>query len=199
PVDANVPATYAAAVVSATDQSDASMAFLDWLTGSEGQAYLASFGFLPAPVSVDAFTVTGLVDNPLTLTAADLQSLPSQTVDVTFMAAGQPQQHSYVGVLLSDVIAKAGLTLDPNVKNQALHRYLVVHAVDGYEVVISWGEIDPKFGNNPYLLAWEQDGQQLTGDDGPVRLVTPGDVAGGRYVTGVRSIEVRDIDSARRP
>ena len=49
PTEANVPATYAAAVVTATDQPDESAAFLDFLTGPEGQAALASFGFLPAP------------------------------------------------------------------------------------------------------------------------------------------------------
>jgi molybdate transport system substrate-binding protein len=50
PADANVPATYAAAVVSATDQADESAAFIDWLVGPAGQASLAAFGFLPAPV-----------------------------------------------------------------------------------------------------------------------------------------------------
>ena len=49
PQDANVPATYAAAVVAATDQPDESAAFLSFLTGPEGQAALASFGFLPVP------------------------------------------------------------------------------------------------------------------------------------------------------
>ena len=62
----------------------------------------------------------------------------------------------------------------------------------------SLGEIDPGFGNNPYLLAWDEDGQPLTGDDGPVRLVTPGDVKGGRYVYGVDKLEVRDVDSPPR-
>jgi molybdate transport system substrate-binding protein len=49
PSDANVPATYAAAIVADTDQPEDSAAFLGWLTGPEGQAGLASFGFLPAP------------------------------------------------------------------------------------------------------------------------------------------------------
>ncbi len=37
--------------------------------------------------------------------------------------------------------------------------------------------------NNPYLLAWDEDGAPLEGDSGPLRLVTPGDVHGGRYMT----------------
>ncbi len=49
PPDANVPASYAAAIVTGTDQPDESAAFLAWLTGPAGQAALARFGFLPAP------------------------------------------------------------------------------------------------------------------------------------------------------
>jgi molybdate transport system substrate-binding protein len=49
PAEANVPATYAAAVVTGTDQPDESAAFLAWLTGPEGQGALGTFGFLPAP------------------------------------------------------------------------------------------------------------------------------------------------------
>lgn len=49
PPDANVPATYAAAIVGDTDQPEESAAFLAWLTGPAGQASLAAFGFLPAP------------------------------------------------------------------------------------------------------------------------------------------------------
>lgn len=49
PPEANVPATYAAAIVATTDQPDVSATYLDWLTGTEGQALLTSHGFLPAP------------------------------------------------------------------------------------------------------------------------------------------------------
>jgi molybdate transport system substrate-binding protein len=49
PPEANVPATYAAAVVSATDQPHEAAGFLGWLTGPQGQAALSTFGFLPSP------------------------------------------------------------------------------------------------------------------------------------------------------
>ena len=48
PADANVPATYGGAVVRASANQDAAAAFLAWLTGPDGRAILASFGFLPA-------------------------------------------------------------------------------------------------------------------------------------------------------
>ena len=51
PIEANVPATYAAATVVATDQPDEAAAYLAFLMGPGGQATLASYGFLPAPTA----------------------------------------------------------------------------------------------------------------------------------------------------
>jgi molybdate transport system substrate-binding protein len=48
PAAANVPATYAGVVVKGTPNPDAAWAFLAWLAGPEGQAILASAGFLSA-------------------------------------------------------------------------------------------------------------------------------------------------------
>ncbi|MEO5964390.1 MAG: molybdate ABC transporter substrate-binding protein [Candidatus Limnocylindrales bacterium] len=47
PPSANVPATYGGVVVRASTSRDAAGAFLAWLAGTDGQAILASFGFLP--------------------------------------------------------------------------------------------------------------------------------------------------------
>ncbi|MGA2513896.1 MAG: molybdate ABC transporter substrate-binding protein [Candidatus Limnocylindrales bacterium] len=49
PAAANVPATYGGVVVKASTNLAAAQAFLTWLAGPDGQAVLASFGFLPAP------------------------------------------------------------------------------------------------------------------------------------------------------
>jgi len=47
PDSANVPATYGGVAVKASPNQDASLAFLQWLAGPEGQNVLAAFGFLP--------------------------------------------------------------------------------------------------------------------------------------------------------
>ena len=47
PTEGNVPAIYAGAVVKASPHAADAHAFLDWVAGPEGQAILASFGFLP--------------------------------------------------------------------------------------------------------------------------------------------------------
>jgi molybdate transport system substrate-binding protein len=47
PQDANVPATYAGVVNKASANAAMAHEFLDWVAGPDGQAILASFGFLP--------------------------------------------------------------------------------------------------------------------------------------------------------
>jgi molybdate transport system substrate-binding protein len=47
PDTANVPATYAGVVVKASKNAAAAEAFLTWFAGTDGQAILSTFGFLP--------------------------------------------------------------------------------------------------------------------------------------------------------
>jgi molybdate transport system substrate-binding protein len=49
PAEANVPATYAAVAVGASSQPGLAAGFLEFLTGPDAQAVLASYGFLPPP------------------------------------------------------------------------------------------------------------------------------------------------------
>lgn len=49
PAEANVVATYAAAVPTTAAAPTAGHAFIEWLAGPDGQAILARFGFEPAP------------------------------------------------------------------------------------------------------------------------------------------------------
>jgi DMSO/TMAO reductase YedYZ molybdopterin-dependent catalytic subunit len=46
------------------------------------------------------------------------------------------------------------------------------------------------------LLAWAEEGAPLSANEGPLRLVVPGDLRGGRYIYGIVSIDVRSIDDA---
>jgi hypothetical protein len=82
---------------------------------------------------------------------------------------------------------------DPALKNDKLRYYISVTASDAYQALVAYGEIDPSFENKKVLPAVTQDGVPLT--DQGLRLVVPGDIAGGRYVTGVVKVT---IDKPRR-
>ena len=148
-----------------------------------------------SPTTEETFEIFGLVANPGPVMITDLQALPAETVEVNYRTeAGVDEQHAYTGALLWDVLQLAQPAIDPVHKDSSLRLYLVFTAKDGYIVVLSVGEIDPEFGAQPYLLAWEEDGQPFTGDRSPAMLVVPGDKADGRFIHGIASIEVRSVD-----
>ncbi|HWV23376.1 MAG TPA: molybdopterin-dependent oxidoreductase [Thermomicrobiales bacterium] len=144
--------------------------------------------------SAETITISGAVVTPLTLSVDDLKTYPTETIDVTYTAGGDPQEHSFTGTPLLSVLEAAEFDVPEDAHNPLLSTYIVVVAKDGYQVVLSGGEMDPAFGDQPVYLAWEQDGEPLSGDDGTVRLVVPGDTKGGRYVSGIVSIEVKMLE-----
>jgi DMSO/TMAO reductase YedYZ molybdopterin-dependent catalytic subunit len=138
------------------------------------------------------------VAQPALLTPADLQKFPTETVDVSFQGPNGVEKHTFTGVRLQAVVDAAKIQVNASHRSDILCKYVLFTASDGYEALIAYGEIAPNFGEKPILLAWNQDGQPLTGQNGPVRLVVPGDAHGARYATGVVRMEVRDIDSPGR-
>ena len=132
----------------------------------------------------------GQLTTPRSFVLADLQALPSQEVSLTYTVAGKSMTHTFKGVLLSDLLTAAKPTFDPKVKNASLGWYVLAQGADGYAALFPLGEIDPGFGNRGVLLAYEQDGQPLPASDGAVRLVVPGDLKGGRYVSSLVRLTV---------
>ena len=166
---------------------------------------LAAFDVVQAPSNPSrgggasgGLTLSGLVARPGTYDAAALAALPATTERVTYTAAGQPVSAGFTGVSLWTLLTAAGLVTDPAIKNDELRFYVLATGSDGYEAAFSLGELDPRFGGGGAadLVAYAQDGQPL-GTDGFARLVVPGDLAGGRYVSNLVSLQV--IDAAVVP
>ena len=122
----------------------------------------------------------------LPLDAATLASLPRR--EAVLAAHGQTSLCS--GVALADLAARAGLPAGEAVKGAALRMLLVVAARDGYRVAFTLGEIDLKLGGKPVLLADRCDGKPLAAEDGPLRLVVPGEARAARSVRQVQAINV---------
>src|SRR5262249_26038110 len=171
--------------------------------GAVGLAACLAVAMLLAPavsaqsrVFSPTFSVDGLVQAPRTFTIDDLQSLPAQSVDVEFASGNTREKHTYRGPLLVDVLNATRPMFDASKRNDNLRWFAVVHATDGYEAVIAWGEIDPGFGAKKVLVAYEADGKPLADADGMARLVVPGDQRGGRYVSQIDAILVRPAELA---
>jgi molybdate transport system substrate-binding protein len=143
--------------------------------------------------------VKGLVGTPRSFSRDDLMQLPPETVSVSFLSGQGTTNATFTGTRLLNVFEAAGGARLPNDTNNARLRVTVmVTGADGYQVALGWGELDPEFGNAPILLAYENDGQPLGDKQGMARLVVPGDKRGGRYVSTVKSIELRDPGPAQQ-
>lgn len=133
------------------------------------------------------FTVDGEVLKPLQLTVEDLYELAQQEVRAKTMAG---DEHIYKGVLLADVLGLAGVTLGTALRGENLAKYILIHAVDGYEVIFSLPEIDPEFTDQITVLAYEMDGKPLPEGVGPFRLVIPHEKRHARWIREIKSIKV---------
>jgi DMSO/TMAO reductase YedYZ molybdopterin-dependent catalytic subunit len=137
------------------------------------------------------FAVSGQVKTPKFVDVHALKHLPHVNQNVTYFAAGSVENETFTGALLWDLLQSVGIITDPTVKNDILRKTIVVTGTDGYVAVFTAGEIDPGFGGNQILIAYEVNGQ-LLGAEGPAQIVAPGDKAGGRFVHNIASIVVKD-------
>ena len=162
-------------------------------------ALLGSLALLPA-VHLHAqtaaysaqFRLAGQVQNRRTLTLDDLRQFPTAQANVTFSAGNTPRvSAAYTGVLLWDLLVQAKVVTDPAVKNDLFRHYVVATGSDGYQTVLSLGEISPDFGGQQVVVAYAQNGQLLDAASGGfARLIVPGDKAGGRNVSNLVSLKV---------
>lgn len=133
--------------------------------------------------------VSGDVEHPTTLTLDDLRGLPQFTEPVVFESSQGVQQHTYDGAALRDIVDAAGPSVDAEAKNPLLTVAIVGVGSDGYAATLAWGEISPDFAATDVLVAHTEDGVALE----QPRLVVPGDIKGGRYVSDL--VELRVVDT----
>ncbi len=129
--------------------------------------------------------ISGDVQKPMTVTAADLVAMPRITVTVAAV--------TYGGVLLDDVLKRAGVPTSSSLRGKALTTYILVEAQGGYQVVFSLGELDPSVTDNQIVLADSSDGKPLAETEGPFRLVIPKDKIGARSVRMLSRLRVVQV------
>src|SRR5215467_1150391 len=108
-----------------------------------------------AAASDSTVAISGDVSRPLTLTAAELKAMPRTTVTVV----DQGREVKYAGVLVGEVLARAGAPLGRDLSGPAVATYVLVSAKDGYQAVFSLGELDPALTPNDIIIADTADGQ----------------------------------------
>ena len=145
------------------------------------------------------FVIQGAVGTTMTFDLAALEALTPHTETVTYTAGTGTVTDTYTGALLWDVLGQAGISTDPTIKNDTLRKLVTATGSDGYQVSFAAGELSPQFGNAPILVAYADTGGDLTRGSGFARLVVPGDLAGGRYVSNLASLTVSDPTAVPEP
>lgn len=155
---------------------------------SDSSATTSAAATSVAPVPAGSLRIDGAVARPKVLTLDDLRKLPARTESVKFGSSKGDQEHTFVGAPLGEVLAGAQPVTDASAKNPSLRLAVLATGADGYQAVVSWGEFDAEFGGTPVLVAYTEDGRDL---ERP-RLVVPGDIKGGRYVSDLTTLTVID-------
>jgi hypothetical protein len=113
----------------------------------------------------------------VTLSAALLAILPSETLKVSFQGPGGVQTHTEVGPSLPIVLAAAGIF-------PTLNTWVAGVGDDNYVATVTPAE--QFVGGRPLQVSLNEDGVKLA----QPRLVPDGDLKGGRYVSGMVDLYV---------
>ena len=130
--------------------------------------------------------VAGAVKSPLTLSAADLKAMPRTKVE----ANDDSRTVTYEGVLVGEILKRAGAPVGEALRGDAIASYVVAHAADGYRAVYALAELDNAFTPSDVIVADTIDGKPLFAYQGPWRLVAPKDLRGARSVRLLHRLEV---------
>jgi hypothetical protein len=130
--------------------------------------------------------VAGDVTQALTITSADLKGMPRTTVTMS----EEGKQITYEGVLVGELLKRAGAPVGGDLTGKAVATYVRASAKDGYQVVFSLAELDPGFTPNDIIVADTLDGKPLFDYQGPFRIVAPHDKRGARSIRMLQRIEV---------
>jgi DMSO/TMAO reductase YedYZ molybdopterin-dependent catalytic subunit len=142
-----------------------------------GSFYLIDTALTSPRIDVNGWklSVKGAVDNPIELSYKDLLSMPTREADITLscvsntVGGGLVSNGRWTGVLLSDVLAEAGLSRDKITRSS---RQLVGRSVDGFTTGF---RTEIALDGREALVAFGLNGSELPIKHGyPVRLVVPG-------------------------
>jgi DMSO/TMAO reductase YedYZ molybdopterin-dependent catalytic subunit len=131
--------------------------------------------------------VTGEVRTPLSLSPDELKAMPRKRVEVK---DEDGRTVAYDGVLVGEILKRAGAKLGSDMRGNAVATYVVASANDGYQVLFSLAELDPAFTGSEVIVADTSDGKPLFAYQGPLRIVAPRDTRPARSIRMLERLEV---------
>jgi hypothetical protein len=114
------------------------------------------------------------------------------------------QKHIFHCISLLSLLKAAGVPVDfkmdpkadPKTKSYPLRFALAARGRDGYIAAFSLAELLPDIGNHHVWVALDEDGQDISEQDGPIRLLAPDDAKPARGVHQLAEIDIVDMATA---
>ncbi len=136
--------------------------------------------------AVSSFTVVDLAGKVHKLTGAEIAKLNR----VSVKAKDHGKEAAFEGVSLTEVLKAAGVEFGENLRGKRMTEYLLVEAADKYRAVFALAELDPGFTDKQVIIADRRDGQPLSKDEGPYRLVVVDEKRGARWVRQLSKLTI---------
>ncbi len=130
-------------------------------------------------------------EKTLAFTAEEFAALPH--TELKLPAVSDKPAVTYSGVLMRDLLAKAGAPLGDKLRGAAHLTGVIVRSKDNYAVLYALAEFDENFSSRTIIVADQEDGQPLPPSSAPLRVVLPGDKRGARSARQVVSIEIVSV------
>jgi DMSO/TMAO reductase YedYZ molybdopterin-dependent catalytic subunit len=157
-----------------------------WLLVICGSA-LVSAQATPQDTSASTLSVAGDVRTPLSITPTELKAMPRTSVEVK---DENGRTVKYEGVLVGELLKRAGATLGSDLRGNAMSTYVLASASDGYQVLFSLAELDSAFTSSEIIVADTVDGKPLLANQGPFRIVSPKDAHPARAIRMLQRLDV---------
>lgn len=135
--------------------------------------------------------VAGNVEKPLSLSLDDLRQMPRKMLKV--MNPHEKKEETYEGVLLAEILKRAGVPQGAQLRGAAMSTYVQADAADGYRVIFSLAELDTDFQDSDVIVADTMNGAPLDDKAGPLRLVVPHDKRPARWIRMLQSLTVAKV------
>ena len=133
--------------------------------------------------------VGGDVEKSESWTLARVQKLaPAQTITTTLK--GQP--YTATGIPLRALLEAASPKFPAQTKHPEARFIVLASGKDGYTVAFSWPDLMSDVGDQEVFLTWDANGKALPAEEGPMRLIVPGDKKPMRWVYSLVSVQVFD-------
>lgn len=132
--------------------------------------------------------ISGELPSPFNLTLSSLKEYTQVTV---VRKDKDGKDHSFNGVLLADILQKAGASSGKALRGENLTKYLLVEASDGYQVLFSLAELDAGFTDRKTILCSQMDGRPLPAADGPFRIIVQDEKVPARCAKQVIALQVK--------